>query len=411
MSPAPALPTFFSRWPLLSFGLLAAFLSNFGQTFYIALFNPQIRAEFDLSHAQFGTLYSVATLASGLLLTYFGGLFDRSRTRTFAAFAFVVVSAASLTLAFASNVALLFAGLFLARFGGQGLLSLISTVTMARYFLHNRGKALAFASLGYPLGELVLPSLVVLALAASDWRTPWLASAGLMLLAIVPMRLLLANAERRMSQEEDTHATRHAEHQWTRAEALRDYRFYILMAVTVAGPFILTALFFHQAFLAESKGWTLAWIATSMVGYGLGHLVGLGATAFVVDRVGARRLLPYYLAPFGVGLFVLASSSALAAAPVYLSLAGLSMGAARNVGGAAVAEIYGVRHLGAIRSFSSMVFVLSTAAAPILAGQWIDAGIDFDAFVLGCALYVTAGSALAWLLRARFEPVPAGAAG
>ncbi|MEQ8195897.1 MAG: hypothetical protein RIB59_15555, partial [Rhodospirillales bacterium] len=48
----------------LGFGVLLTFFGNFGQTYYIALFNEPIRAEFGLSHGDFGLLYSVATVSS-----------------------------------------------------------------------------------------------------------------------------------------------------------------------------------------------------------------------------------------------------------------------------------------------------------------------------------------------------------
>ncbi|MFP3853754.1 MAG: MFS transporter, partial [Anaerolineales bacterium] len=63
---------------LIGFGLLTATLSGFGQTFFIGLFNPNIREVFELSHGDIGLLYGGATLASAVLLTYAGRWYDRS---------------------------------------------------------------------------------------------------------------------------------------------------------------------------------------------------------------------------------------------------------------------------------------------------------------------------------------------
>ncbi|NNE44207.1 MAG: MFS transporter, partial [Gemmatimonadetes bacterium] len=55
--------TFFRSAPrLLTFGFALTLFSNFGQTFLIALFGDDIRAEFSLTHGRFGMLYSGATL-------------------------------------------------------------------------------------------------------------------------------------------------------------------------------------------------------------------------------------------------------------------------------------------------------------------------------------------------------------
>ena len=53
---------------LLVFGIVASAATSFGQTYFIALSGGEIRAAFDLSHGDFGAVYSAATLASALVL-------------------------------------------------------------------------------------------------------------------------------------------------------------------------------------------------------------------------------------------------------------------------------------------------------------------------------------------------------
>lgn len=67
----------FAHRRLLAFGVVTAMLSAFGQTFYIGLFNPQLRETFGLGHGGLGLVYGGATLVSALLLTWLGGLYDR----------------------------------------------------------------------------------------------------------------------------------------------------------------------------------------------------------------------------------------------------------------------------------------------------------------------------------------------
>lgn len=57
---------------LVVFGFLLALFSSFGQTFFIALFGIEIRTELGLSHGGIGSLYSLATLVSGLLMLWVG---------------------------------------------------------------------------------------------------------------------------------------------------------------------------------------------------------------------------------------------------------------------------------------------------------------------------------------------------
>ena len=69
----------------LAFGFLTAFTSSAGQTFFIGVFGPEVRATFELSHTEWGTIYLIGTLGSAVALTWTGSLIDRFDLRVFAA--------------------------------------------------------------------------------------------------------------------------------------------------------------------------------------------------------------------------------------------------------------------------------------------------------------------------------------
>ena len=64
-----------ARW-LMATALLY-FCSCFGQTFFISLFAGEIRQAFDLSHGDWGAIYSGGTLVSALAMLVFGGYIDK----------------------------------------------------------------------------------------------------------------------------------------------------------------------------------------------------------------------------------------------------------------------------------------------------------------------------------------------
>ena len=51
-----------ARW--LGAGVLLAFLSSFGQTYFISVFAGEIRTAFGLSNGQWGGIYTLGTTAS-----------------------------------------------------------------------------------------------------------------------------------------------------------------------------------------------------------------------------------------------------------------------------------------------------------------------------------------------------------
>jgi MFS family permease len=265
---------------------------------------------------------------------------------------------------------------------------------MARYFAAARGKAISVASLGYPLGEAVLPTIAVAMIAGLGWRVSWAIYGGLLLVGLVPLMLWLLRGhdarEQARADDAAAAAARRDDRSLALAQVLRDSVFYPLIACMLAPAFIITGLFFHQVHLAETKGWPLGWLATSFAGFAAAQVVASLGTGALADRTGAVRLLPFYLPLLGLAALVLALFDAPAAAPVYLALAGLTAGSSFIVLGAVFAELYGTGHLGAIRSLVQACMVFATAGAPALFGWLLDRGVGFEALAAGCAIYVAA---------------------
>ena len=372
---------------LLAAGFLLALLSSFGQTFFIALFGGQIRTELGLSHGAFGTLYALATLVSGMAMLWVGAALDRVSLRLYAGVATVLLAAACLLLAQTGNIILLVMALLGLRLAGQGMMSHASLTGMARAFLHNRGKAMALATLGHPAGEAMLPILAVTGAAAFAWRSVWIGAATILVLAVPVLFRLLDGASGQRPTVSST-AGDVVAGSYSRSAMLRDWRFYLMVPALLGPSFIVTGLFFHQVHLIEVKGWELSWFATCFAAYAAASTAGLLATGFLIDRLGAVRLMPVYLLPLCLGCAILALGNDRLVALAFMSLAGLSSGAAVTVVTAMWAEVYGLGHLGAIRALGASLSVISSALGPAAMGWLIDEDVSMDAIALGCTAYL-----------------------
>jgi hypothetical protein len=63
------------------------------------------------------------------------------------------------------------------------------------------------------------------------------------------------------------------------------------------------------------------------------------------------------------------------------------------------AELYGTRHLGAIKAFAQAVMVFSTGLAPGAMGLLMDAGFGIASIAIACGVYCVGASALSVLAR------------
>ena len=394
----------------LGFGLSLTFLSSFGQTFFISLFNDSIRAEFGLSHGSIGATYSLATLASGFTLAWVGGRLDSSDLKKFTAVLCAALGAAALGMAFTAGIGSLLVVFFLLRLTGQGLLSHTALTSMARYFERGRGKAMSIAGLGFPLGEAILPLLTVAALGTLGWRETWLIVAGFTVVVALPgtlvlllghgererrLRSRLAEATNRQRMEPEAGPGQPSPRQWTLGEVVRDRRFGLILPAVVAPGFIVTGFFFHQNHLVAVKNWTPEWFATCFAVFAVGQLVTGVASGPLVDRYGGRRLLALFTLPMGMGLILLAAASPAWVAAGFMLGLGITAGLGPTVVGAMWAEVYGVVHLGSIRAMAQSVMVFGTAASPVLMGVLIDRGVTMDAMAWGGVAWVTLAAVLA----------------
>jgi len=384
--------------------------SSFGQTFFISLFSERIRAEFALSHGDFGTLYSLATLASAASLIWVGRKIDDVDLRLYTLLICCAVIGASFFMAAAPSVGGLFFAVFALRISGQGLMGHTAATSMARYFDKQRGKAMSVVSLGYPLGEASLPLIAVSLMSAIGWRQTWVVIGVVLSLTLAPLALWLlkGHKERHRQHVEKTNAPKPsagpAQRQWTRREVLRDPRFFLILPNALAAPFILTGFFFNQVYLAATKGWSLTWLATCFIGYAAAVIVASLFSGPLVDRVGAARLLPFYLLPMVLGLGVLAVSAHPGAALFYMTAAGLSTGASHTILGAMWAEIYGIAHLGAIRALTSALMVFSTSLSPAAMGLMIDYGVTMEVIAMGAVGFILISIVL--VKAAKLSPLP-----
>lgn len=381
----------------LAFGLLLSFFSCFGQSYFIAVFNADIRRVFSLSHGAFGLAYGVATVSSALCLIWIGRMIDRTRLARFSLSVCAGLAAACAAMAAARAVWALVLALFALRLAGQGLMVHAAATSVARRFSAGRGRAISVVSMGAPAGQAIMALAAVGLSAWLGWRRTWIVMALCVVLLVMPsVAWLLKGRE----EEPPGGAARggagaeRAPGGWSRAEVLRDARFYFILPVFLAPSFIVTGFFFHMAHLADAKGWSLAFFTGAYALYTLASIVFTLLTGPLVDRVGAARILPWHLAPMCAGLVALAASDHPAAAILYLSLAGVSVGARVTIGGAVWAEIYGVENLGAIRSLATSFMVVSTALSPVLMGWMIDSGFSVETLALLCLACGAASSLL-----------------
>jgi len=362
------------RW--LSSGFLLTFCSSFGQTYFIAIFAGHLKAALAISDGQFGGLYTIGTVASAAALMWAGKLADSLPARWLGAGVMAGLALACLTMAATVSPLMLGIALFGLRFFGQGMMTHVAMTAMGRWFNRKRGRAIAVAGLGFPAGEALLPFLAVAATSVLGWRLAWAVSAAALLLLGAPALLALLTRERVPTAGPPVKVVAQPlARQWTRGEVLKSPFFYMLVPGVLAQSFIQTGIFFNQVTIVEAKGWQLSWFAASFpVLAAVAVLSGL-MTGWLIDRLGAHRLLALHLLPVGVSTLLLVYAQTPYILPLFMAITGLTAGSSSTLLGALWAELYGTKHLGAIRALATAGVIFASALSPGLIGVLLDGGI------------------------------------
>jgi len=283
-----------AEWQLLLFGFLMTFWSSPGQTFLISLFSGEIRAELGLSDGEFAAVYSLATLASAVVVIWSGALADRIDLKKLSLWVVCGLAAGCGLMSISSSIPMLLISLFVLRQLGQGLMFIISSTAMVRYIDAHKGKASALAGIGYAVAEAVMPGLLVALLLWVGWRQSWQVAGALLLLFMIPAIVFLLRGQRErhaayLAQLDDDHPHHTGgsrRRQWTRAEVIRDRYFYLFAPGLMSQPLMFTGFIFHQVHLVESKGWPLLGWATL---FSLYAIVSVGTKLVcgpLIDRFG-----------------------------------------------------------------------------------------------------------------------------
>lgn len=398
-----------ARW-LLAGVLLTAF-SGFGQTYFVSLTNAYLRDAFGLSHGRIGLIYAIATLASAFILLEFGKIVDRYSTRTNALIVATGLACACILLALAPFWWVLLPAFLGLRLFGQGMMSHVAMTATGRWFDAQRGRAVSLVSLGYPFSEIILPPLTVMAIALVGWRGTWLVASALLVLVAMPLLAVLLSRERIPASSEPESSRIPSEGEtpaWRRADVLREPCFWLMLCGILAPAFMVTGLFFHHQHLLDLKDWPQSAFA---LGFSIFAAVSVASSLFagsLVDRLSARALLPFYLLPMALALWLPLVFSGLWVVYGMMVLLGVMAGMAATVMGAIWPELFGVRYLGEIRALSFSAMVASSAASPFLLGLLIDQGIAFPVQLAAMGGYALLASGLMGLIQPRLSAVSGG---
>ncbi len=404
----------------LLFGLTLTFCSCVGQMFFIGLFGGDFRGHFALSYGELGWIYSMTTLLSGFFLLWLGPKIDIYQVSHFTLTVVVILISAMFLISQVETLITFFIILFCIRFCSQAMLGHIAMTTMAKVFPGHRGKAIGIISIGFSLGEAILPLLMVSLLLYFNWQQVWQILACTLSMIILPLLFwVMKNLPFESKTEKmilfpdyiaksDVIELRYYDLPWTRSQVLKDTKFYLLLPALLSPTLILTGVFFSHIPMVVENNWDISLVACCFAIFALSNLFGCLYFGKKIDDKGCFVMMPYVLPLLGLGIF---SLGFVAHPPLsvafYMFCAGMAVGGNRVILNTIWAELYGVKHLGEIRGIVVFICIITAGISPGLFGYLLDNGFTMQMILTSSCVYITLSMlALKWVNIATRESSP-----
>ncbi|MFT4861586.1 MAG: OFA family oxalate/formate antiporter-like MFS transporter [Pseudohongiellaceae bacterium] len=407
-------PLYFGYWIILA-GFLTQFIAVGMTNYVVGSFMIPMTDEFGWSRAEFSASRSIGQIilaATGFLI---GSYIDRFGGRRFILVGGMVLAASLYSLSTISTLTqwLVINGLVLT--AGAALVgNLVVNVTLGKWFVEKRGRAIALAGMGISLAGITLPPAVTLLIDNFGWRTAWEILAYGAALVTLPAAMLVrrlpedyglfpdGKTEAEVLAGDGEAAAADYNKSMTRAQAMRTSSFYFLVLAFGLFQISITVMLVQTIPLMTDAGYSRLVASTMISLSSIPAFLSKPIWGIMIDRFNPKKLAAIGAAVTGSAIMLIVFSvSQQIDGLVYAGflLMGIGWGGLLPLQEVIWASFFGRRFLGAVRS-SAMPFTFGMSAiGPVLVGYYYDAAGNYNLALLLIASCNLASAVLLLLIK------------
>ena len=294
----------------------------------IGVFVVPITEEFDWDRSVVAGAVTIGTILGGLTALGVGPLIDRLGGRWVLGGGFLAMGALLIALGASNTLWQFYLIVITTRLILQGIINLTNNIVVSKWFLVQRGRALAISSLGQRVGTGVIPFVAQAFISGFGWR---MAIGGLGVLAwgltlvpvfgwlrrrpedmgLAPDGVPLNSAGGQAREQLQSVAVVPTEVSFTLREALRTRTFYILLASLCVTNFVATGVNFNLLPMLTDRGITATQGVTIISVWSLVGIPTTLAAGLLGGKVALRYLMALLFAGMAVGIVILSGVDSL----------------------------------------------------------------------------------------------------
>lgn len=384
---------FFYGWTIVAVGFLAHIASAFSISSTLSVFLKPLATDLGVSRGVFSLIRSGEVLIGAVAAPIIGPLIDRHGGKWLMAVGGVIAGTGFVLLGQARDFWQFLMVRWLLVSPGDSLMGgMVVNVSISRWFVRMRGRALALAGMGHGLAKVAMPMCAASLIFYVGWRGTWVVF-GLLTLALVvgPAWLfmrrrpedmgLLPDGGARDESGTTERAARAAAHrhgasadvEWSRREALRTAAFWLIVFTFGVAHVGVSGLNLHVFSFVSDQGhpaMVAALVMSTIAFMQFSTPIGWGLLA---ERVSIARLIMAKFLLQAAGILLALSSPGLLALYAGFFLYGIGMGGTSVLAEMIWATYFGRVSLGKIRGMGTLLTHAFSAGGPPFFGFLFDA--------------------------------------
>jgi MFS family permease len=383
---------FFYGWTIVFVGFLAHIAAAFSISSTLSVFLKPLSTDLGISRGVFSLIRSGEILIGAVAAPMVGTLLDRHGGRWLMAAGGLVLGAGFLLLGQAKDFwQFLFFRWLLVSPGDALMGPMVVNVSISRWFVRMRGRALALAGMGHGLAKVGMPVLAASLILHTGWRAAWVVFGVLTVILVVgPSLLLMRRRPEDMGLLPDGGAT--AQHgsstrakgpararpsaivdlAWSRREALRTPAFWLIVTTFGVAHVGVSGLNLHVFSFVSDQGHPAMVAALVMSIIAFMQFSTPIVWGLLAERSNIARLIMAKFLIQAAGILLALSYPGLLSLYGGFFLYGIGMGATSILSEMIWANYFGRISLGKIRGMGSFLSHAFSAGGPPFFGFLFD---------------------------------------
>ena len=398
---------------LIPLAFLAQFVAAGSQNYIIGPFMIPMSEDLGWTRAEFTSSRSLAQVVMAVTGFFVGTWVDKNGARRYMVVGTFVLGVSYFAMGYVTTLTqwIITNGVTLT-VGASMLGNLVVNVTLTKWFVVLRGRAVAIAAMGVSFAGIVMSPLATWLIDEFGWRYAWQFIGLLNVVVALPAALLMRRAPEDYGLVPDGHVKSNVEpsafveadfkNSLTRREAVRTSAFYMLVAAFGLHVMSMSVFMIQTVPYLSDHGYSRV-VAGFMISLAsIPSMLSKPVWGWLIDSLDPKPLASISVGLSALGQFLIVyavTSDAINLLYLGYILMGIGIGGMIPLQETIWGSYFGRRYIGSVRSAAMPLSIFLTAGAPVLASYYYDVVGDYTGILLIMAAVNLLGAVMVLAIR------------